>query len=142
MTTRRPSPQRRTSNSRPVAPSCSAFRNDAFVFSPRRGYPGAPRCPKTIIMSNIIVTALKESAEMTQDQPSLLSRRMFLSIAASSALLIQRSPQGSAPVERIVRSRRPEDLEMPLEGFRDFITPIEHFFVRTHVSVPNVDAES
>jgi DMSO/TMAO reductase YedYZ molybdopterin-dependent catalytic subunit len=31
---------------------------------------------------------------------------------------------------------------MPLEGFRDFITPIEHFFVRTHVAVPNVDVES
>jgi sulfite oxidase len=43
------------------------------------------------------------------------------------------------PFERIVRSTRPEDLEMPAEGFTDFITPIEHFFVRTHTLVPQVD---
>jgi DMSO/TMAO reductase YedYZ molybdopterin-dependent catalytic subunit len=28
---------------------------------------------------------------------------------------------------------------MPIEGFSDYITPIEHFFVRTHVYVPKVD---
>jgi DMSO/TMAO reductase YedYZ molybdopterin-dependent catalytic subunit len=28
---------------------------------------------------------------------------------------------------------------MPDEGFRDFLTPLDHFFVRTHVAVPNVD---
>ena len=28
---------------------------------------------------------------------------------------------------------------MPLSGFSDYITPIERFFVRTHVSVPRVD---
>ena len=39
----------------------------------------------------------------------------------------------------IVRSTRPEDLEMPLSGFGDYITPIEHFFVRTHVYVPAVN---
>ena len=39
----------------------------------------------------------------------------------------------------IVRSTRPEDLEMPLSGFSDYITPIEHFFVRTHVYVPTVN---
>jgi len=38
----------------------------------------------------------------------------------------------------IVRSIRPEDLEMPLSGFADYITPIEHFFVRTHVYAPTV----
>lgn len=38
-----------------------------------------------------------------------------------------------------VLSRRPEDLEMPLSGFGDYLTPIEHFFVRTHVYVPPVD---
>jgi DMSO/TMAO reductase YedYZ molybdopterin-dependent catalytic subunit len=40
----------------------------------------------------------------------------------------------------IVRSKRPEDLEMPLDGFDHWITPIERFFVRTHVYVPQVDA--
>src|SRR5579863_4044017 len=33
---------------------------------------------------------------------------------------------------------RPEDLEMPLSGFADYITPFDHFFVRTHVYVPTV----
>jgi len=40
----------------------------------------------------------------------------------------------------LVRSVRPEDLEMPLSGFSYYITPIEHFFVRTHVYVPAVNA--
>ena len=47
------------------------------------------------------------------------------------------SPQ-TAP-EMIVRSTRPEDLEMPLNGFDDFITPIRSFFVRSHVAVPTVN---
>jgi len=34
---------------------------------------------------------------------------------------------------------RPEDLEMPLEGFSDFITPLDRFFVRTHVYTPRID---
>ncbi len=42
----------------------------------------------------------------------------------------------------LVRSVRPEDLEMPLSGFSDYITPIEHFFVRTHVYAPTVDLNS
>jgi sulfite oxidase len=33
---------------------------------------------------------------------------------------------------------RPQDLEMPLSGFADYITPTEHFFVRTHVYAPSV----
>ena len=28
---------------------------------------------------------------------------------------------------------------MPLYGFADYITPVEHFFVRAHVYVPTVD---
>jgi DMSO/TMAO reductase YedYZ molybdopterin-dependent catalytic subunit len=39
----------------------------------------------------------------------------------------------------IVRSARPQDLEMPLEGFTDLITPIDRFFVRSHVTVPKID---
>ena len=42
-------------------------------------------------------------------------------------------------VEMIVRSARPEDLQMPLSGIDDYITPVENFFVRTHVPVPNVN---
>jgi DMSO/TMAO reductase YedYZ molybdopterin-dependent catalytic subunit len=42
----------------------------------------------------------------------------------------------------LVRSVRPEDLEMALSGFSDYITPIDHFFVRTHVYVPQVTLDS
>src|SRR5271154_5176523 len=39
----------------------------------------------------------------------------------------------------IVRSPRPEDLEMPLDGFIDWITPIDRFFVRCHTYIPEVN---
>ena len=42
----------------------------------------------------------------------------------------------------LTRSARPEDLEMPLSGFADYITPIDRFFVRTHVAVPTVNLAS
>ena len=64
----------------------------------------------------------------------MLSRRTFLAMAAAGLI----GPQ-KRPVEMVVRSTRPEDLEMPLSGFDDYITPVEHFFVRTHVPIPKVD---
>ncbi|HEY6346039.1 MAG TPA: molybdopterin-dependent oxidoreductase [Bryobacteraceae bacterium] len=47
---------------------------------------------------------------------------------------------GAEAVKRdmLVRSVRPQDLEMPLSGFADSITPVEYFFVRTHVYAPAV----
>ncbi len=39
----------------------------------------------------------------------------------------------------IVRSPRPEDLEMPLDGFTDWITPLDRFFVRCHTYTPKVN---
>jgi DMSO/TMAO reductase YedYZ molybdopterin-dependent catalytic subunit len=53
---------------------------------------------------------------------------------AAAALLSQQNR-----VDMIIRSVRPEDLEMPPAGFDDFITPIGRFFVRSHVLVPKVD---
>src|SRR5438132_8719526 len=64
----------------------------------------------------------------------MVSRRKFFAMAAAGLLWPQRPT-----LEMVVRSARPEDLEMPLSGFDDFITPVEHFFVRTHVTVPKVD---
>jgi len=64
---------------------------------------------------------------------AMVSRRKFLSLAAAALL----SPQN--PADMIVRSVRPEDLEMAPSGFGNFITPVEHFFVRTHVAVPMVN---
>ena len=63
----------------------------------------------------------------------MLTRRAFLSFAA--AALLSQSKSG----EMIVRSLRPEDLEMPDAGFGDFITPIGRLFVRSHAAVPKVE---
>lgn len=65
-----------------------------------------------------------------------LSRRHFLFLSAAALL----QPGGStAKRDMLVRSARPLDLEMPITGFSDYITPVEHFFVRTHVYTPRVD---
>jgi DMSO/TMAO reductase YedYZ molybdopterin-dependent catalytic subunit len=66
---------------------------------------------------------------------NLLRRELFLLVAG---VFLQ--PTTDRPKRNmLVRSVRPEDLEMPLSGFSDYITPIEHFFVRTHVYTPSVD---
>jgi sulfite oxidase len=64
------------------------------------------------------------------------SRRAFFAMAAGGMLAAQNKR------DMKVLSVRPEDLEMPLSGFSDYITPIEHFFVRTHVYAPAVDLNS
>src|ERR1041385_9153657 len=63
----------------------------------------------------------------------VISRRQLFAMAAAFVSLPQRS------VDMIVRSVRPEDKEMPIGGFLDFITPVDHFFVRSHVSAPKVN---
>jgi len=68
----------------------------------------------------------------------MIPRRDFLLLAGAASLRGEDRPQRDMQV----RSVRPEDLEMPLSGFSDYITPIEHFFVRTHVYVPRVDLSS
>ena len=65
-----------------------------------------------------------------------LTRRHFLFLSA--ATLLQPAATGGKR-DMIVRSARPLDLEMPLDGFSDYITPIDRFFVRTHVYAPRVD---
>jgi len=68
---------------------------------------------------------------------TLLSRRCFfrsLSAMAGALSAAERSKK-----DMLVRSVRPEDFEMPLEGFNSWITPVEHFFVRSHMSRPSVD---
>ena len=61
--------------------------------------------------------------------------------AACGALWMRAKAQNGVEAwkrDMIVRSVRPQDLEMPLSGFADYITPAEHFFVRTHVYAPAV----
>src|SRR5579864_5239357 len=65
-------------------------------------------------------------------------RRSFFFAAAGALLRAEDRPKR----DMLVRSTRPEDLEMPLSGFSDYITPIEHFFVRTHVYEPKVELAS
>ena len=40
---------------------------------------------------------------------------------------------------KIVRGEDPLNLEMPFETLRDFITPMESFYVRTHFPIPKID---
>ena len=65
-----------------------------------------------------------------------LSRRHFLLLSAAALL-----QPGSAGGKRdmLVRSSRPQDLEMPVSGFTDYITPIDRFFVRSHVYAPRIE---
>ena len=65
-----------------------------------------------------------------------LSRRHFLLLSAAALL-----QPGSAGGKRdmLVRSSRPQDLEMPVSGFTDYITPIDRFFVRSHVYTPKIE---
>src|SRR5262245_15575480 len=63
----------------------------------------------------------------------MVSRRQFIGMAAAGLLWPQR------PEDMIVRSVRPEDLEMPPSAFSDDFTPAEHFFIRTHLPVPRVE---
>src|SRR5262249_45337235 len=65
-----------------------------------------------------------------------MKRRNFFGAAFGALAFAQQKR------DMIVKSARPEDLEMPLSGFSDYITPIEHFFVRTHVYEPKVDLAS
>src|SRR5260221_6465306 len=62
------------------------------------------------------------------------TRRNFFLLAAGGLLAAQDRPKN----ELLVRSVRPEDLEMQLAGFADYLTPNNQFFVRTHVYVPTV----
>jgi len=70
---------------------------------------------------------------------SLSSRREFFGLAALLAGAIPATPADRPKTDMIVRSVRPEDLETPLTAFDSWITPIEHFFVRSHMSRPVVD---
>jgi DMSO/TMAO reductase YedYZ molybdopterin-dependent catalytic subunit len=73
-----------------------------------------------------------------------LSRRDWFRMAVFSAATPAFSFDGPRPPKpgMIVRAVRPEDLEMPLDGFQSYITPIERFFVRTHDYEPTVKIES
>lgn len=68
-----------------------------------------------------------------------INRRAFF-MSATAAILprILGGADNADQSRMIVRSPKPEDLEMPLDGFTDWITPIDRFFVRCHTYTPTV----
>jgi sulfite oxidase len=84
----------------------------------------------------------------------LISRRAFLRTASAAALIsTQLHPRfawtADSPISipgkdgLIVRSYRFLDLEMPVEFMTDWITPVNHFYVRNHMFAPaRVEAAS
>src|ERR1700730_5262742 len=66
-----------------------------------------------------------------------ISRRWMLMSAAAGVL--PRVLRAADQSWMIVRSPQPEDLEMPLDGFTDWLTPIDRFFVRCHTYTPKVN---
>jgi len=79
-----------------------------------------------------------------------LSRRNLVRLlggAAATGLLPTPARAAWSPTDRkktnmIVRSQRPMDLEMPLDGFLTEWTPVERFFTRSHDYEAKVDLSS
>src|SRR5262245_50857120 len=65
----------------------------------------------------------------------LSRRRLFQLLATLPSLNLPAQDR----FKLIVRSARPEDFEMPLDGFSTWITPVDRFFVRTHLYNPQID---
>src|SRR5579871_203924 len=63
-----------------------------------------------------------------------LTRRSLL--AATAAGVFAGRNRAADMARMIVHSSRPQDLEMPLDGFNEWITPVERFFVRCHTFTP------
>jgi DMSO/TMAO reductase YedYZ molybdopterin-dependent catalytic subunit len=67
-----------------------------------------------------------------------LSRRRLLYLLSLAPGLALRGDQQPGQ-NLMVRSANPEDFEMPLSEFDTWLTPAEHFFVRTHIYKPKVE---
>ena len=65
-----------------------------------------------------------------------LSRRSFFRLLSAAPVLAS----GATNSSLIIRSANPEDFEMSLDGFETWITPVDSFFVRTHLYRPSVNA--
>ncbi len=73
--------------------------------------------------------------------PPSVSRRAALGAVGAFFLPARASASELKSPSMIVHSHRPEDYEMPLDGFLQAITPTELFYVRSHHYTPQVDAE-
>ena len=64
---------------------------------------------------------------------SLTRRKLFLAAAAG---ILPRFASAADLSKMIARSPRPADLEMPLDAFHEWITPVDRFFIRCHTYFP------
>ena len=64
---------------------------------------------------------------------------LFVGAAAAVLPRVMRAADQADLSRMNVLSPRPEDLEMPLDGFTEWITPIDRFFVRCHTYTPKVN---
>ena len=80
-----------------------------------------------------------EFTRMKQDRTTISRRGLFLAAGLLPRLL--RGADKPDPPPMIVRSSRPEDIEMPLDGFGMWLTPVERFFVRCHTLIPMVNPQ-
>ncbi len=66
-------------------------------------------------------------------------RELFAGAIAAAIPGVLGAADQADPSRMIVLSPRPEDLEMPLDEFTEWITPIDRFFVRCHTYTPKVN---
>ncbi|HVW01683.1 MAG TPA: sulfite oxidase [Planctomycetaceae bacterium] len=78
-----------------------------------------------------------------------LGRRSFLQAAAASPLVysllggtLPAAEEQSTASGLIVREKLPENLETPLSGFEQYITPNDLFYVRDHFARPEIDLKN
>jgi len=70
---------------------------------------------------------------------TISKRKLFAGAAVALLPRLLRAADQADQSRMIVRSPRPEDLEMPRDGFTEWITPIDRFFVRCHTYTPKVN---
>lgn len=72
------------------------------------------------------------------------SRRMFLRALSAAGMLPTGLSLAADTAKRggRVLSTRPQDFEMAMDGFLEYITPIDRFYVRSHHYTPSIKAES
>jgi len=75
-----------------------------------------------------------------------LTRRDFVRTALAAPLALSgvraQDPAKPAFPGLIVRAHEPRNLEFPVSELRDAIIPSEHFFVRSHFAVPQIDEKT
>src|SRR5271154_7214914 len=83
--------------------------------------------------------ATKWEAGAGEETMAISRRELFAGAIAGLFSPVLRAADQADQSRMIIRSPRPEDLEMPLDGFTEWITPIDRFFVRCHTYTPSVN---